>query len=1172
MALTITIPGAVEATIGATAPAVLTVGVGTPGATGPQGPAGAAGQGVPVGGTAGQFLTKIDGTNYNTDWTTVNLSAYAVKANNLSDLASASTARTNLGLGSLAVVADAPSDGSQYARKNAAWEVVTTTPDFISSVTSPLSVTTGNLTVDLSTYLPLAGGALDVNSTITGSTATVATEMGGDFFGVQLSANPSENSSLQYGGLQVQNAIGTMSVTASGLTFPNSSTQTVAFPGFNNTALTGNPTAPTPASGDNDTSIATTAYVQSAIISGAAHAETLQATVRNNTGATLSPFTVVYINGALGNKATVAKAQANTEATSSGTFAITEASIADNADGVVIAAGVLSNVDTSAYTDGDKLYLSPSVAGGVTTTKPTAPDNLVFLGVVTRSHPTLGTVNVRIQNGFELDELHDVAASTPANNDLLAYESSTSLWKNQTFSALGLLTSADAGTTYAPLASPALTGNVTITTNSASPALFITQSGAGNILQLYDQGSDTTATVIDQNGKITTILSEAANAGFNLPHGAAPTTPVNGDVWTTTGAMFYRINGTTMEVVNAGSTQTISGNKTFTNASLTLGNSTAASTINVGTGATLTATTKAINIGTNGVSGSTTNIAVGSTTGTNATTINGPTTLAGTLTASGATITVGNTTAASTLNLATGATLTATTKAVNIGTSGVAGSTTNIAIGSTTGTSTTTLQGNVTASGLTLDLGNSTATSATYTLGGGATISGATKTVNIGTGGAAGSTTTVNIGSTLNTTNVNFSVTNGTISLGGNATATTQAADTNTTALATTAYVVGQAGSATPVVNGTAAVGTSLRYARQDHVHGTDTTRAPLASPTFTGTVTIPAGASISGFAPLASPSLTGTPLSTTAAVDTNTTQIATTAYVVGQGYAKLASPTFTGTPTLPTGTIATTQTAGNNTTAVATTAFVTAAIPAYATNTQAITGTSTTTVLNPSVLNQVVMYPGYRAFNNIIGNYSQTASGTAGISVYTDYVSPYVNVANGKIMFNPSSGANVQAQSRGVGELLFDWSKPVWIAGRFGYSGSFNGDTSTTVRVTLGKTASTFGDLSTKGIGWKVLGGTASNITLMVHNGTTLTTVSTGITLSSTAVFPATTAFADWAIYSDGAGNVTMYLNGTSYATTSAGPSSGTSSQIRYAFETDNGGAPNAFCAPVHGGIKMLN
>ena len=55
--------------------------------------------------------------------------------------------------------------------------------------------------------------------------------------------------------------------------------------------------------------------------------------------------------------------------------------------------------------------------------------------------------------------------------------------------------------------------------------------------------------------------------------------------------------------------------------------------------------------------------------------------------------------------------------------------------------------------------------------------------------------------------------------------------------------------------------------------------KAPIASPTFTGTVTIPAGASISGFAPLASPDLTGVPTAPTAAADTNTTQIATTAF-----------------------------------------------------------------------------------------------------------------------------------------------------------------------------------------------------------------------------------------------------------------------------------------------------
>jgi hypothetical protein len=67
-------------------------------------------------------------------------------------------------------------------------------------------------------------------------------------------------------------------------------------------------------------------------------------------------------------------------------------------------------------------------------------------------------------------------------------------------------------------------------------------------------------------------------------------------------------------------------------------------------------------------------------------------------------------------------------------------------------------------------------------------------------------------------------------SLTGTPLSTTAAVDTNTTQIATTAFVVGQAGSATPLVDGTAAVGTSLRYARQDHVHGTDTTRLATAN------------------------------------------------------------------------------------------------------------------------------------------------------------------------------------------------------------------------------------------------------------------------------------------------------------------------------------------------------
>jgi microcystin-dependent protein len=76
--------------------------------------------------------------------------------------------------------------------------------------------------------------------------------------------------------------------------------------------------------------------------------------------------------------------------------------------------------------------------------------------------------------------------------------------------------------------------------------------------------------------------------------------------------------------------------------------------------------------------------------------------------------------------------------------------------------------------------------------------------------------------------------------LTGTPTAPTAAVDTSTTQIATTAYVIGQASSTAPAMDGTATVGTSTRWARSDHVHPSDTTRAPLASPTFTGTPTAP--------------------------------------------------------------------------------------------------------------------------------------------------------------------------------------------------------------------------------------------------------------------------------------------------------------------------------------------
>ncbi len=132
--------------------------------------------------------------------------------------------------------------------------------------------------------------------------------------------------------------------------------------------------------------------------------------------------------------------------------------------------GVLEAIDTSALTEGVQLYLSPTTAGTWTTTKPSAPDHLVYVGIVIRSHPTQGTILVAVQNGYELHELHDVALASEANNDLLVYELSTDLWKNKSFATLGL----------AGLNSPTFTGTPSLPTGT----IGVTQTAGNNTTAL----------------------------------------------------------------------------------------------------------------------------------------------------------------------------------------------------------------------------------------------------------------------------------------------------------------------------------------------------------------------------------------------------------------------------------------------------------------------------------------------------------------------------------------------------------------------------------------------------------------------------------------------------------------------------------------------------------------
>jgi nitrogen fixation protein len=160
--------------------------------------------------------------------------------------------------------------------------------------------------------------------------------------------------------------------------------------------------------------------------------------VTPNTTLTKASYQVVRISGAQGQRLAVNLAQANNDNNSADTLGVVCETIATNQEGFIMTVGQLENINTTGslqgetWSDGDVLYLSPTTAGRLTNVKPIAPSHIVIVGYVEYAHANNGKIYVKIMNGWELDELHNVAISTPLNNQGLIYETSTDLWKNKT--------------------------------------------------------------------------------------------------------------------------------------------------------------------------------------------------------------------------------------------------------------------------------------------------------------------------------------------------------------------------------------------------------------------------------------------------------------------------------------------------------------------------------------------------------------------------------------------------------------------------------------------------------------------------------------------------------------------------------------------------------------------
>ncbi len=154
--------------------------------------------------------------------------------------------------------------------------------------------------------------------------------------------------------------------------------------------------------------------------------------VFNTEGTTLLKGEIVYVYGSQGNRPSVKRAIATSDGYSVTTLGMVSDDILSGSEGYVTTFGIISNLNTIGLSGGTPIFLSPTVAGQYTSTKPQAPYHIVLIGYVVRISSTVGSVFVNVSNGWELDELHDVRINGKTQGDLISLSgyNGNNVWVN----------------------------------------------------------------------------------------------------------------------------------------------------------------------------------------------------------------------------------------------------------------------------------------------------------------------------------------------------------------------------------------------------------------------------------------------------------------------------------------------------------------------------------------------------------------------------------------------------------------------------------------------------------------------------------------------------------------------------------------------------------------------
>jgi hypothetical protein len=283
-----------------------------------------------------------------------------------------------------------------------------------------------------------------------------------------------------------------------------------------------------------------------------------QVQVTNRTGATITAGSVVRIVGYQGGNMTIALASSTGEADSASTLGIVVANIANNGVGFVQYNGTIYNQNTAAFSEGDMLFLG-STPGTLTTTKPDAPAHAVRIGWVRSVNANTGSIYIKVDNGYELDELHNVLISgTPANNSLLQYNSATGIWRNVAQPTFGMTVINGNLQAYGALTTSEWNNGSSNIRIASDGNIGFSINGTGNIVNVIANGITTTGNV--DAGAIRTD---------NLLYANGVVRPTGGSSYTNTDVV---------NLLSAFGSNTIS-----TTGNITAGNVTAAS-LNSGTG------------------------------------------------------------------------------------------------------------------------------------------------------------------------------------------------------------------------------------------------------------------------------------------------------------------------------------------------------------------------------------------------------------------------------------------------------------------------------------------------------------------------------------------------------------------------------------------------------------